>query len=1604
MIRSCRHTTRLIAMRAFESKMKISTRLSASPTSQQAPRSSRRRSLWLDCWTMYGFYKGLAEDEGLRRSESSTGMERRTTSFQPNLSNSRFQMAIPARSPFTFVALARNPSKYRPGMTNERSWQDPNELHIPELRQALSAFAVDFDRTERRTLLFQRYVRLASFESPDSVAQWLELDSLPPPFPAPKDLVVPKLRIVLALHAVEYPAQASRGHLLQLYNSLAKRFDPSGPVRRTSVTVVIPSPRPPHPNQKKRKSNPDPKKRQTKSKYQTSSESLPQSSSPPPPSTNSNCPSEEALPSHVGRTRPGKIKTRENTFFRPYQRASEQRPASSRRTSATSKRRTLSRTSRSSEGYSLRKSPRLSAAREKRSVSHASQSTEGPSQGSDNEAVIPASEGDADIKDESDDDADVDFPSAGLEEMSTRTASSLASEATSAGDPSRESSFIASDDMSRDSRSSSQTIRLETPDSRASSSHLSSQTISPETPDSRASSQEAIRVRNPEPPFEAESPFEAAPTPRCFEEITFHTLPSRESTPADLEETNRGTRQSSSSSPSQQSSGQQSPHSLGNVPTPPGNYSPSQDDHPEPVGEASLPTDRDESDAPEESSMPTGREGSESSVSTHREASEEWSMSIHRDSETGRSTGAGPDSTQEVAEDDQSEGEQEEPDDESDVGHIGSEPNPDSTQDLVPDESQREISRSQSPSHQHRDQGTPRPPASSRKRKSEPPSQWPDPSELSRAQIEAYLDDYNVAHNAGTRIARLVGSYNLLRSTLSKDDKQRPSKRPNARASPAASISIPQRRRVRARVDESSDEESVGFIYRPAPRSRPISPASPASSSNYQPSVASTESSPTSISVHSSRSTRSTRRKSGSPIEHGRQKRAKKPSDSKTQTGTKKTKKTRRRGRPSLTRNHDEGDSMNFVPVLPNRSKKRPLADPLPKSARAKKTRPGPDDPSPSDLPTRPQASTSQEEPRFVPPQVNDRSNPGAPKKRKQNQAAHDSDALSPPGPKRTRAVTDDSSASPDRQTSRRARGRQGSTKRHRQNSYSVHPSLHDEDELARQEPHAPSRSRRLIRPSVDRRHDTAASSSDHHSPQAHSSSRAQGPSQVYDSDAHSTAVPRAKRKQPDHLSPSPERSNGKRRGGPRLSLIPTNAQVHRRRHRNNRVRRNSLVIRPSFNDEEEFVPEPHPSASGIVGHWRSSLPRDLSPPPPSSPLPGHDHPRAGPVAGCSCVGVGPEILSEITRFSRVTSRLADCVERSNMASLMQSTSRDQIPASRPSGYRDLSLLARVRLHVKTLFGKTMALNCFPRPATESEKANWKRNGEDDFPDEDDQSDCSSSSGYSGDDDDPGFPYPDGPGHREASTTALKIMWRSMIKRGVVSFRPDLSRGPRDVDNKFLWDLAHSIFIKLVKAQEYPEIDLDNCSEKKILLAIMNHAKQLGRTYREAGWDPRRLDKRAVHKRREARTKRLRQARAKFVTHKARLAPLLQVIKTCTSDAETEPNSPNDMDMGSDGEPEKRLAVHHLPWRHPRIGRAFQLIDRLIDLQRQSGSREYGKTSHARLRPRNPTISNRPAPPKLSHHAYCDEWIATLTVPQLDELDVQGHSLGTALKNLEGMV
>ncbi|OAV90625.1 hypothetical protein PTTG_28240 [Puccinia triticina 1-1 BBBD Race 1] len=610
----------------------------------------------------------------------------------------------------------------------------------------------------------------------------------------------------------------------------------------------------------------------------------------------------------------------------------------------------------------------------------------------------------------------------------------------------------------------------------------------------------------------------------------------------------------------------------------------------------------------------------------------------------------------------------------------------------------------------------------------------------------------------------------------------------------------------------------------------------------------------------------------------------------------------------------------------------------------------------PSFIPRPPLPVALNQVPQFVPQEVADRPNPGASRKRKQPADDSRSSAVAKRPQGRPPAVAKRPQGFPPA-VAKRTRGRPEDSDDSLPNcrqisisqSHRQRQTTYRKDKLVQQEPaHAPEPST-----SLNVRHDPAQ----------------------YESDANLLVACSTKRQQPDHPSPSPKRPKTKQQDPPRVGCIPNNVHVHRQRQSAERHRRNSL----GWELEELTALRPVASTKIITPAQSQSTqnwPLCLRQPSPRGP-------------GCACLGA--DFLSE---FTQVTGRLADCLEAKTLA---PSISPAQIPPTRHSAPQDLTLLSRVRTHVKTLFGKTMALNQFPPPATDREKANWRRDPENDFPDDDEQSVGSPASDYSGHDDaDPGFPYPNGPGHEKASATALRIMWRSMRRCGVVSFRPDFSRGPCDVNNLFLWDLAHSIFIKLVHAQEYREIDLKNCSEQKIHQAIMNHAKQLQRTYREAAWDPQRLDKRAVTKRRQARTKRVRETQVKFLANQARLVPLIPVINACTSNPETDPDS-----LDSDDEREKQVLVSHLPWRHPRIGRAVDIIDCLIESKRQSGSCEYGATSHLQVRPRNPTISHRPAPLGLSHDVYCDEWIRTQRIPQLNALK---ELLKAASKNLDDMV
>lgn len=217
-------------------------------------------------------------------------------------------------------------------------------------------------------------------------------------------------------------------------------------------------------------------------------------------------------------------------------------------------------------------------------------------------------------------------------------------------------------------------------------------------------------------------------------------------------------------------------------------------------------------------------------------------------------------------------------------------------------------------------------------------------------------------------------------------------------------------------------------------------------------------------------------------------------------------------------------------------------------------------------------------------------------------------------------------------------------------------------------------------------------------------------------------------------------------------------------------------------------------------------------------------------MVACGCIG--QEALAEMTH---VTGRLTDYLESAHLVSCGPSTSQDRTICPSQE-FKDLSLLAQVCWHIKTLFGKCLELNQFPPPATKIKKAGWKQDlDNNDSPEE---SMRGNSTASLDEDEDPAFPYPDGPSHREALPATLSIIWRAMQHSGVVSFRPNLSQGARKVDNLFLWNLAQTTFIKLVQAGEYSEIDLANCPEDMIRQEIFNHAKQLQQTYCEAGWDP----------------------------------------------------------------------------------------------------------------------------------------------------------------------
>lgn len=140
---------------------------------------------------------------------------------------------------------------------------------------------------------------------------------------------------------------------------------------------------------------------------------------------------------------------------------------------------------------------------------------------------------------------------------------------------------------------------------------------------------------------------------------------------------------------------------------------------------------------------------------------------------------------------------------------------------------------------------------------------------------------------------------------------------------------------------------------------------------------------------------------------------------------------------------------------------------------------------------------------------------------------------------------------------------------------------------------------------------------------------------------------------------------------------------------------------------------------------------------------------------------------------------------------------------------------AVIRLHCASLLGMSKENNKgFPRPATVGERRQWLHEIES----EDKNKDAPGES--------------DVDGNYQSETKKWKeggqtkvIMDCMLRKHGVRRFAPDFGHGMNSDENKFLWELALKILVKLVQCGEYVGVSLDETPEPIIASQPRKHVK-----------------------------------------------------------------------------------------------------------------------------------------------------------------------------------
>ncbi|MBW0485450.1 hypothetical protein O181_025165 [Austropuccinia psidii MF-1] len=274
--------------------------------------------------------------------------------------------------------------------------------------------------------------------------------------------------------------------------------------------------------------------------------------------------------------------------------------------------------------------------------------------------------------------------------------------------------------------------------------------------------------------------------------------------------------------------------------------------------------------------------------------------------------------------------------------------------------------------------------------------------------------------------------------------------------------------------------------------------------------------------------------------------------------------------------------------------------------------------------------------------------------------------------------------------------------------------------------------------------------------------------------------------------------------------------------------------------------------------------------------------------------------------------------------------------------------------------------------------------------------DSSDSSGSNSDVEDPAFPYAGGPGHRQASPQTLSIMWHAMNRAGVRSFQPDLLDSFNSPDNQFLWGLAILLFIKLVKAHEYTDVDLEMHSEQKIYQTFYSHAKHLCQRFPLENADPHKKNCKAKYSRCMTCLENNRKARIAYLLTQPELMPLIPIVQKCTSDDKTDHGATDESDRkeNDDQHIHKRFSILHMQWCHPRIRKMMRMIDELIACKKNvHGSKCASKNQRIESRPQKISFVNCPS--GLPSDCYNGEWLQTQSVPKVISLQIQP---GTSIK------